>query len=345
VLAFEKMHSNIDYKEAICGEDEFIILETLLNERDQFVSGNYLAKQLGVTRPAIWKKLTKLRKQGFVIDAVRNRGYRLMQEPEILHHGLLRYYLKTVTIPIDTLCFPVIDSTNSEAERQFTYGRKSPFAIAASAQTKGRGRLGREWYSGSAENLYLSVLFEPGLSATTLQSFTLWAGIYICRTLQKYIPTASLKIKWPNDLYCDGRKFAGMLTEAKMDADTLRSIIFGIGINVNSNPNSFPKELRSRATSLYAIHGEKIQLNQLTAKVLQATHQAYETCISNNPSESLPEAWGPLDTLADKLVTVLQNGQETSGVVSGIDSTGALRLKQSNGNMLFIRAGEVTLKK
>ena len=338
-------YSNIHYKEAICSEDEFTILDILLTERNQFVSGSYLAEQLGITRPAVWKKLIKLRKQGFVIDAVRNRGYRLAQEPEILHHGLLRYYLKAVTIPIDTLCFPVIDSTNSEAERQFTYGRKSPFAVAASAQTKGRGRLGREWYSGSAENLYLSVLFEPSLSATTLQSFTLWAGIYICRELQKYIPNASLRIKWPNDLYCDGRKFAGMLTEAKMDADTLRSIIFGVGINVNSNPNSFPKELRSNATSLYAIHGEKIHLNQLTAKVLQATHRAYETCTSSNPPESLLEAWAPLNALAGKLVTVFQNGQETSGVVSGIDSTGALTLRQSNGKTLSIRAGEVTLKK
>ena len=339
------MNSTIDYKEAICNEDELTILETLLNERNQFVSGSYLAKQLGITRPAIWKKLAKLREQGFVIDAVRNRGYRLAQEPEILHHGLLRYYLKTIANPIDTLCFPVIDSTNSEAERQFTYGRKSPFAVAASAQTKGRGRLGREWYSGSAENLYLSVLFEPALSAAKLQSFTLWAGIYICRELQKYIPNASLKIKWPNDLYCDGRKFAGMLTEAKMDADTLRSIIFGVGINVNSNPNSFPRELRSSATSLYAIHGEKIHLNQLTAKMLQATYQAYETCISNNPPESLTEAWAPLDTLSGKFVTALQKGQETSGVVSGIDSTGALLLKQSDGNTRSIRAGEVTLRK
>ncbi|MGK0176359.1 MAG: BirA family biotin operon repressor/biotin-[acetyl-CoA-carboxylase] ligase [Lentimonas sp.] len=340
------MHSsNIDYRETTCSEDEFTILETLLSKPDQFVSGNYMAERLGITRPAVWKKLVKLREQGFTIDAVSNRGYRLVQEPEILHLGLLRYYLKAVAIPMDTLCFPVIDSTNSEAERQFTYGRKSPFAVAASAQTKGRGRLGREWHSTSAENLYLSVLFEPTLSAARLQNFTLWAGIYICRELQEYIPNASLKIKWPNDLYCDGRKFAGMLTEAKMDADTLRSIIFGIGINVNSNPNSFPKELRSTATSLYAIHGEKIPLNQLTAKVLQATHRAYQACTSGQAHESLTEAWSPLNALADKHVTVCQNGQETSGVVSGIETTGALQLRQSNGNILSIRAGEVTLRK
>lgn len=341
------MHNSnaIDYREAICDKDELIILESLLGEPALFVSGSYLAEQLGITRPAVWKKIVKLRNQGFAIDAVRNRGYSLTQEPEILHPGLLQYYLKETAVPMDLMCFPVIDSTNSEAERQCTYGRKSPFAVAASAQIKGRGRLGREWYSASAENLYLSVLFEPTLPAARLQSFTLWAGIYICRELQKYIPNASLKIKWPNDLHCDNRKFAGMLTEAKMDADGLRSIVFGVGINVNSNPNSFPKELRNNATSLYAICGEKIPLNQLTAKVLRAVHDAYSTCIRGNSPERLPNAWAPLNALAGQHVTVYRNDQETAGVVLGIDDIGALLLEQPDGSTLSIRAGEVTLRR
>lgn len=340
------MHNSvIDYREATCSQDEFIILEALLNQRDQFVSGNHLAERLGVTRPAVSKKLEKLRKQGFVIDVVRNCGYRISCEPEILHTGLLRYYLQLVTTPMDVLCFPVIDSTNSEAERQYTDGRRGPFAVAANTQTKGRGRLGREWHSVSAENLYLSVLFEPTRSPAKLRNFTLWAGIYICRELQKCIPNATLKIKWPNDLYCENRKFAGMLTEAKIDTENLHSIVFGVGINVNSNPNSFPKELRSSATSLYAIHGEKIPLNQLAAKVLRAIHHAYQTCTGNNPSESLPEAWEPLDALAGKQVTAYYNGCECSGIVCGIGQTGALILKGPDGKMLAVHAGEVTLRK
>ncbi len=340
------MESNtIDYKEVTCSEHEFTLIELLMSEPDRFVSGSYMAEQLEVTRPAIWKKIMKLREQGFVINAVRNRGYKLVEEPEILHRGLIRYYLKQHSIPMEILYFPVIDSTNSEAERQCTYGRKSPFAVAASAQTKGRGRLGRNWYSASAESLYLSVLFEPNLPATRLQSFTLWAGVYICRELQKYIAGASLQIKWPNDLHCDGRKFAGMLTEAKMDADTLSSLIFGVGINVNSNPNNFPGELRNSATSLYAILGKSIPLNELTAKVLAALYQAYKTCTASNPGESLPEAWAPLNALSGKTVTAYCDGKESTGVVCGIEETGALILQQSDGSKLSIRTGEVTLRK
>ena len=335
----------IDYREVTASEHEFFLIERLMSAPDQFVSGSSLAEQLEVTRPAIWKKIVKLREQGFVINAVRNRGYQLVEEPDILHQGLIRYYLNQHSIPVEVLYFPVIDSTNSEAERQGTYGRKSPFAVAASAQTKGRGRLGRDWYSASAENLYLSVLFRPNLPASRLQGFTLWAGVYVCRELQKYITHASLQIKWPNDLYCDGRKFAGMLTEAKMDADTLSSLIFGIGINVNSNPNTFPGELRNHATSLHAILGKSISLNELTAQVLLALYNAYKTCTADNPSESLSEAWTPLNALAGKTVTASCDGKESVGVVCGIEESGALILQQPDGGTLSVRTGEVTLRK
>ena len=339
------MTTDTDYKEAQSTEDEFTILKALLDAADDFVSGSLLAEQLGVSRPAIHGKLEKLREQGFEFEAVRNRGYRLTQEPEVLHPALIRYYLGKTATELDVLYFPVIDSTNSEAERQVTYGRKSPFAIASSCQTKGRGRLGREWYSASADNLYISVLFEPNIPPQQLQHFTLWAGIYICRALQSFTPKAALQIKWPNDLHCDGRKFAGMLTEAKMDVDSLRSIVFGIGINLNSNPSKFPQELRKIATSLYAINGEAVPLNKVAARVLQAINDAYEACIHNRTTETLPEAWTPLSALDGKTVTAFQGDKEISGIASGIDESGALLLIQPDGSTIPVRAGDVTLKK
>ena len=339
------MTTDTDYKEAQSTGDELIILKALLDAPDEFVSGSRLAEQLGVSRPAVWGKLERLRDKGFEFEAVRNRGYRVIKEAEVLHPALIRYYLEKRSTEIDVLYFPVIDSTNSEADRQITYGRKSPFAIASSCQTKGRGRLGREWYSASADNLYISVLFEPNIPPQQLQHFTLWAGIYICRALQKFIPKATLQMKWPNDLHCDGRKFAGMLTEAKMDADSLRSIVFGIGINLNSNPTSFPKELRSIATSLYAVNGEEVPLNKVTASVLQAITGAYAACIQDNTTESLPEAWAPLSSLSGQFVTARMGDKEIAGIATGIDESGALLLEAPDGTIQTVRAGDVTLKK
>lgn len=334
-----------DYKQVKHTEDEFTIIKALLDANGDYVSGNDLGKILQISRPAIWGKLEKLKKAGFNFKATRNKGYRLTAEPEVLHPALIHYYSQKRELDFKTLYFPVIDSTNSEAERQTSRGLPSPFAIASSCQTKGRGRLDREWYSASAENLYLSVLFEPNIPPQRLQHFTLWSGIHICRALQAYIPNASLKIKWPNDLHCDGRKFAGMLTEAKMDADSLRSIIFGIGINLNSNPNDFPPELRSIATSLQAIHGKPLPINKVFVSVITAIHSAYEDCIHNKATETLPDAWSPLNSLSGKPVTARFGEKEISGIAEGIDGNGALLLRKEDGSIYPLRAGDVTLKK
>ena len=334
-----------EYRQILPNSDTQAILSALLNDPDTFVSGSLLAKQLGVSRPAIHGKLAKLREQGFEIEAIRNKGYRLVKEPEVLHSDLISYYMEKSGTPIEVLYFPVIDSTNSEAERQLTRRHDSPFAIASSCQTKGRGRLGRDWHSASAENLYLSVVFEPNIPPQALQHFTLWAGIHICRALQGLVPKTPLKIKWPNDLHCNGRKFAGMLTEAKVDADNLRSIIFGIGLNVNSNPAKYPKEIQKTATSLYAVGGEELRLNHIVAKVITATQAAYNNCILGSGLENLVDAWAPLNSLSGQSITAIINNKEITGFACGINESGALQFLDEGGILHSINAGDVTLKK
>ena len=334
-----------EYRQILANCDTQTILSALLDAPDTFVSGSFLAEQLGVSRPAIHGKIGKLREQGFEIEAIRNKGYRLIKESEVLHPDLIRYYMKKSNAPIKVLYFPVIDSTNSEAERQLSRRHTSPFAIASSCQTKGRGRLGRDWHSASADNLYLSVVFEPNIPPQALQHFTLWAGIHICRALQGLVPKTHLKIKWPNDLYCNGRKFAGMLTEAKVDADSLRSIIFGIGLNVNSNPTKYPKEIQNFATSLYAVGGKELRLNQVAANVINATQAAYDTCILGGGSENLVDAWAPLNSLSGQHVTAIMNNKETTGIACGIDQSGALQLLDQGGILHSVSSGDVTLKK
>ncbi len=337
--------SDNEYRQILASFSTQTILSALLDAPYTFVSGSLLAEQLGVSRPALHGKLAKLREQGFEIEAIRNKGYRLIKEPEVLHADLIDYYMEKSCVPIKVLYFPVIDSTNSEAERQLTRRHDSPFAIASSCQTKGRGRLGRDWHSASAENLYLSVVFEPNIPPQALQHFTLWAGIHICRALQGLVPKTPLKIKWPNDLHCNGRKFAGMLTEAKVDADNLRSIIFGIGLNVNSNPAKYPKEIQKTATSLYAVCGEELRLNHIVAKVITATQAAYNNCILSSGSENLVDAWAPLNSLSGQSITAIMNNKEITGLACGINESGALQLLDEGGILHSVSAGDVTLRK
>lgn len=326
--------------------DSVVILKALSEAGEAFVSGSLLAEELGVSRPAVHGKLEKLREEGFGIEAVRNRGYRILNRPEALHPALLRCALDRLGSRVGLLYFPAIDSTNSEAERRVASGEPSPFVIVAGSQTRGRGRLGRVWQSDSPDNLYLSVLFEPNIPPQQLQHFTLWAGIHICRELQNFVPQAPLKIKWPNDLHCEGRKFAGMLTEAKIDADGIRSVVFGLGLNINSHPDDLPKEIRRLATSLCAVHGDSLDLNELAAAVIRSVEEAYAVCLGGvETPQALSEAWKPLDALAGQEVTAILKGSEITGIAAGIDESGALLLETPHGRTEAIRAGDVTLKK
>jgi BirA family biotin operon repressor/biotin-[acetyl-CoA-carboxylase] ligase len=327
------------------GHDDCRLLRALLKTPGAFVSGSQLAEELGVSRPAVWGKLKKLKEAGFEIKAVRNRGYQLNGQPNVLHPALLQLEAEDGALDMECLYFPVIDSTNSEAERQIANGQSGPFAILSSCQTKGRGRQGREWYSATADNLYLTVTYEPRIAPQLLEHFTLWCGIYLCRRLQGILPQANLQIKWPNDLFCEGFKFAGMLTEAKLDSDGIKTLCFGLGLNVNSKPSSYPPEIRPRATSLQAISGEELPINTVAVQALMAIQAAYDHCIQNSDTESLLDAWEPLDTLKGRKVTAEQGGKPVTGIACGIDSSGALCLKQSDGSQLAIRSGDVTLTK
>ena len=335
-----------EYRQLRARPDECRVLRALLDAGEGFVSGSQLAEDMGLSRPAVWGKIKKLQEAGFEIAAVRNRGYRLTAQPEVLHPALLQLAAEDQELEMDCLYFPVLDSTNNEAERQIANGRRSPFAVLSSCQTKGRGRLGREWFSGSAENLYLTVTYEPRLPAQKLQHFTLWCGILLCRLLRQDLPESELQIKWPNDLHCEGRKFAGMLTEAKLDADGLKALFFGLGLNVNSNPMNLPKALRERATSLQAISGKELPLNRLAIRALKAIEEAYAICIKNPDTnrDALLEAWGPFDSLYGREVVAECAGQTIHGIARGIDSSGALLLKTPEGKQQVIRAGDVTLR-
>ena len=162
-----------DYKLISSDPDAVAILSKLLNNPDKFTSGSELSSILGVSRPAVWAKLEKLRDQGFEVEALRNRGYRILEQP--LHHNaqLLEYATLTKGCAIPCLYFPEIDSTNSEAERQISYGRQAPFAVVSSSQTKGTGRQGRAWFSASKKTAtypspsnptYLPENYKPLLS-------------------------------------------------------------------------------------------------------------------------------------------------------------------------------------
>ena len=269
---------------------DHIILRELLAARGSWVSGTHLAGKLGVSRVAVWSHMNRLKRDGFKFEAVRSRGYRLIARPPRLSQALLQALLRMRLPENAIVVMDEVDSTNSEAERRLAGGQHTPFAVFSARQTQGRGRFGRTWHSPDEGNLYSSFAFRPRVDPSRMQLFTLWMGVNLCEMLEAFFKfTPSLK--WPNDLIHDGRKFGGMLTEARIDADTIRDIIFGLGLNVNADSAKWPREIARTATTLSAITRTTVDINQLAAAVAGRIFGAFNSFAEGGFEDRLGELW------------------------------------------------------
>ena len=323
---------------------EHVILRELLARDPQWVSGSALATKLGMSRVAVWQHMEKLRAAGFEFEAQRARGYRIAARPPTLHVPLIEVYLKSRPRNFSLLVLDEVDSTNDEAVRQLTEGRPTPFAVLARRQTRGRGRFGRAWHSESATNLYASFAFRPRVEPERMQTFTLWMGVNICELLANFA-SVTPGIKWPNDILFDGRKAGGMLTEARVDADQIRDLVFGLGLNVNHPADGWPGDLARRAIALSDVTGTPLDLNRLAAALIGRVLLAYQIFAEREHMKTFPDLWNRYDLLRGKPVTLLEGGRRHQGVVSGVDDEGALLLRDEHGKVHRFRAGEVTLEK
>jgi BirA family biotin operon repressor/biotin-[acetyl-CoA-carboxylase] ligase len=318
------------------------LLRAFLAAGDEFVSGSVLAEEVGLTRVAIWARLEKLREDGFVFEAVRNRGYRLLKVPTQLDGRLLAAHLALAGAGRSLHFHPTIDSTNSEAERLLASGETAPFVVAAAEQTKGRGRLGRVWHSPPEGNLYASYAFRPRIAHRRIATITLWMGAGLCDYLERTwgIP---VQVKWPNDLLIGGRKVAGILTEARIDADLTRELVIGIGLNIQGNTSAWPPEASHIATTLADHAHGTLPVNAVAAGFIETVFQLYEAFIAETHRDAFPMLWKKYDALAGKPIRANLNGRALTGEASGIDTDGALLLKTPDSHVHRLHSGEVTI--
>ncbi len=323
---------------------ELVILREMLAREPNLVSGTALAKKLGMSRVSVWQHMEKLRAQGFVFEAVKSRGYRLVARPPVLHATLIEAYFKGRHRDFSITLLDTVDSTNDEAARQLAAGRPAPFVILAREQTRGRGRLGRVWHSEPNGNLYASFAFRPKLAPQRMPTFTLWLGVNLCELITNFCG-AKPGLKWPNDLLFDGRKAGGMLTEARIDADQIRDLVFGLGLNVNGSAQNWSGELARHATSLAQQTGAPLDLNRFAAALIGRVFLAYNQFIEGDHLATFADGWNHHDVLHHQPVAVLQGSRRITGTAGGIDDAGSLIVRDRHGRTHRFAAGEVTLEK
>ena len=241
-----------------------------LLRRDGYVSGAELGRRLGVTRAAISKAVAALKREGWEIDSVPNRGHRLAAEPDRLtREGVLAAlgahpWAETVEL-LDT-----VDSTNNLLKSRAAAGAPGGTVAAADCQTGGRGRLGRRFDSAPGSGVYLSVLLRPACPPQALMSLTAQAAVAARRAIRA-VSGAEAGIKWVNDLVLGDRKICGILTELSLEAESglVSYAVVGVGVNCNRPVESFPPELRQTAGSILSQTGRRVDRNALTATLIR----------------------------------------------------------------------------
>ncbi len=322
-----------------------LLLRMLLSASPYYVSGSIIAERLKMSRVGVWARITKLREAGLLIEASQNRGYRLSAEPIKYNQPLLEAWLNQVHTKCKIFVHDTIDSTNSEAERLLANGEKGPFAVISNHQSKGRGRLGRKWYSPTTGNINISVGFRPNINLIKLRTFTLWQGMCIADLLRTFSGNNSISIKWPNDLVINEKKLAGMLTEASIDSEQVRTLIFGIGINLNSSSKHFPKSLSKTSTSLKDLTEQNQRTHELSAQLIKTILISYKKCIESYNEKEIFVKWEGLDALYKRNVEITNGNEVIRGKAIGIDSEGSLRIKSRNGRIRLVKSGEVSVSK
>lgn len=320
------------------------ILKTLLKADGGFVSGSVLAEQLGVSRVSIWGRMEQLRSQGFEFEAVRRKGYRISKRPDSLNPLLTQAYLKDPADCPELVFLRTIDSTNDHASRLLANEYEAPFIVISNEQTLGRGRMGRNWHSPPSSNLYMSFGSRPYARPDRMQLFTLWMGVYVARELRNRMES-DIGIKWPNDLFHRGKKLGGMLTEARVDADSLRELVFGIGLNVNQTQKDWPKDLRQSATSLRELSGQEQDLNKTAALLIEAIYSGYQAFLAGNIRATFETMWPDFDILNGQLIEAETRNGNLQGVAKGLDDRGSLILKTSQGKLKTLNSGDVHIKR
>lgn len=317
---------------------EEMILTFLAEGGDEFVSGATLSDKLGLSRTAVWKHVETLRGLGYRIEAAPARGYRLLEVPDRLTALELAPLLSTRDLGRQIHALDSVGSTNEVAFELASEGAFHGEVVVAESQTAGKGRRGRTWESPPGKSLYCSIILRPELVPQRAPELTLVAAVALAETLREADVEAS--IKWPNDVEVDGRKIAGILTELSAEADRVRFVVVGIGVNLNLDVDDFPETLQDTATSVKVARGNQVPRALFTAALFTKLEQWLERHATEGFTP-VRSAWKALSSTLGSEVLVRSERQELTGVAEDLDESGALLVRTKAGGLEKVIAGDV----
>lgn len=317
----------------------------MLRETDGYISGQQICERFGVSRTAVWKTIRQLQEEGYVVEAVRNKGYRIVATPDIMTKDELESLLQTKWVGKQIVYYDETDSTNLRAKQLGEENAPHGTLVVADRQTSGRGRRGRSWDSPSGCSIYMSVLLRPDIVPDKAPMLTLVAACSVAEGIMKckeQCGNVKVQIKWPNDIIINGKKMVGILTEMSTQIDYINHVTVGIGINVNMT--DFPDEIKETATSLRIECGHTVKRAPLIAAVMESLEENYDKFMQTQDMTGLMDSYSSLLVNKDREVMILGEKEQFRAHALGIDSNGELIVRREDGTEEVVYAGEVSVR-
>lgn len=319
------------------------VLQLLQSTGGEYVSGEAMSQQLGITRAAVWKQIKRLREKGYEIEAVTNLGYRLVAVPEPLDWVQIRTALGSHPWQDQIHIFDSIDSTNNALKRAADGGAPHGTIFISDEQTGGRGRQGRSFASPKGVGIYFSLLLRPDCAPTQVGHITAMVAVAVCDAIENATGVRP-QIKWTNDLVLGKKKLAGILTEMSVEweSSTLQYIVTGIGINCNHRLSDFPEAVQPMATSLMLELEKPVDRNRLCAEMIRSLSRMSGEVLSGK-ARWLEQYKQDCITIGSQ-VRVVRGTDVRTGFATGLDENGGLIVRYDSGETGVVYSGEVSVR-
>lgn len=318
------------------------ILRILKGSGNNFVSGEKISEELGVSRAAVWKYINAIKEDGYEIEAISRKGYRIISSPDKLTSEEIQSFLRTKYVGKNIIYYESIGSTNSKAKELAEIGEEHGTVIISEEQTTGRGRLGRDWVSPKYKGIWMSIILRPSITTQNISQITLIGAAAVQKAIfEMGIKTA---IKWPNDIVLSSKKVCGILTEMSGEIDHINYLIMGIGINVNLKEEDIPKDLKNVASSLLIESSKYIDRKVLLANVLNIFEELYSDFVLNGDIKETIEICRENSALIGSEIQLINRGKVTIAKGINIGDSGELVIENHNGNLEYIVSGEVSIR-
>ncbi|OJG51949.1 biotin-[acetyl-CoA-carboxylase] ligase [Enterococcus haemoperoxidus] len=315
------------------------MLTLLMKQAPAFISGEEMAQQLSLSRTAIWKAINELKKEGHIISSSRNKGYRY-DKSDVLSAEGIRLALGSATPNLSITVLNSSESTMKDAKLAAINGEPDNTLIVADIQEAPKGRFGRPFFSKAGSGIYMSMLLRPNQNFEEMAQYTVIMAVAIARAMDNLTPVQT-KIKWVNDIYINGKKVCGILSEAMSDVESgqISNVIIGMGINFSLKQNEFPKELREKATSLFPEDEPIITRNELIGEIW---NQFY-AILNQLPEQSFLEEYRQKSFVLGKTVSFTQTGIDYKGIATAINDHGELVVQLQDKKEKVLSSGEISL--